>query len=88
MLQSMMDQMQCLPINNNNSGNGNYGRRSRNNCQHIQLRSPNQCKYCWTHVLCNHFGRKFRSKADGHQDEATKENRMGDSVRNIPLAEQ
>ena len=86
MLQSMMTQLQCMPANNSN-GNFRRGRRSRQP-QHGPTRNPNQCKYCWTHGLCSHFGRDCRSKAEDHQDEATKDNRMGGSVRNIPLAEQ
>ena len=87
MLQSMMNQMQCMSNNTaNNSGNPRGG--GRNQRQNTRTRNPNQCKYCWTHGLCNHFSCDCRTKADGHQDGATKENRMGGSVKNIPLAEQ
>ena len=33
-------------------------------------------KYCWTHGLCAHNGREYRSPMQGHQSEATRENRM------------
>ena len=78
LMQTMM--MQCLPVNDNNT----QGRRStRSNRSSTQPRNPNQCKYCWTHGWCNHFGRDCCSKAEGHKDEATKENRMGGSTRNL-----
>ena len=48
-----------------------------------RARNPNQCKYCWTHGWYNHFRGDCRSKAEGHRNEATKENRMGGSTRNI-----
>ena len=45
--------------------------------------------YCWS---CGfdpmgryHGGRKFRDKADGDKDKATKTNRMGGSVENKPI---
>ena len=87
MLQAMMKQMQCMPINP--ATNTRTFRRGRRN-QHSATvpRNPNQCRYCWTHGLCSHFGRNCRSKAEGHQDEATTDNCMGGSVRKIPLAEQ
>ena len=76
-----------MPSNiTNNSGNFRGG--GRNQRHNTRARNPNQCKYCWTHRLCNHFGQDYRTKADGHQNEAIKENRMGGSVKNIPLAEQ
>ena len=86
MFQAMMNQMQCMPINPDNN-NRNFRRGRRNQHQATIPRNPDQYKYCWTHGLCNHFGRDCRSKAEGHQDEAIKENCMGGSVRNIPLAE-
>ena len=79
MFQAMMNQMQCMPINPANN-NGNFRRGGRNQRQSTRPRNPNQFKYCWMHGLCNHLGRDCRSKADGHQDEATKENGMGGSV--------
>jgi hypothetical protein len=39
--------------------------------------------YCWTHgyrVAPNHNSQTCRAKADGHKDEATKENTMGGST--------
>ena len=35
--------------------------------------------YCWTHGWCFHAGKLCRAKAEGHKDEATKENRMNGS---------
>lgn len=39
--------------------------------------------YCWTHGACNHTSAECRNKADGHKDEATKDNRMGGSTNLI-----
>ena len=39
--------------------------------------------YCWTHGACFHPGHKCRNKAQGHQDNATFQNRMGGSVKNV-----
>ena len=36
-------------------------------------------KYCWTHGGCNHEGKDCTTKALGHKDEATKENKLGGS---------
>ena len=46
-------------------------------------RNPNQRKYCWTHGLCSHSGADCRSPAEGHKAEATLQNRMNGSVKNI-----
>jgi len=35
--------------------------------------------YCWTHGMGTHDGKRCRSKAPGHKQEATKDNRMGGS---------
>ena len=48
-------------------------------------RNPNQQKYCHTHGACNHASPECYSTAEGHKDEATFENRMGGSTRNINL---
>ena len=36
-------------------------------------------KYCWTHGGCGHTSDKCNTKAEGHQDEATFERKMGGS---------
>ena len=46
-------------------------------------RNPNQSLYCWTHGLCSHTGETCRTPADVHQKEATLDNRMGGSSKNI-----
>ena len=71
--------MQCMQVNPTNH---NHSRRFQRQPT-TQSRNPNQCKYCWTHGWCNHFGRDCRSKAEDHRDEVTIENRMGGSTRNI-----
>ena len=50
-------------------GNGNGNGRER--------------KYCWTHGLCSHNGRECSNPAQGHQQDATLENRMGGNTRNV-----
>ena len=37
-------------------------------------------KYCWTHGHCNHTRSSCESKAPGHKNEATMENKMGGST--------
>ena len=37
--------------------------------------------YCWTHGWCFHAGKLCRAKANGHKDEATKENKMNGSTK-------
>ena len=71
-MQTMM--MQCMQVN---PANYNQSRR----LQRQPTTQPR--KYCWTHGWFNHFGRDCRSKAEGRRDEATKDNRMSGSTRNI-----
>ncbi len=52
------------------------------NKQRPQQKS-NQMKYCWTHGACNHWGRDCCTKADGHNDSATFQNRQGGSNRDL-----
>ena len=40
-------------------------------------------KYCHTHELCNHTSPECRILAEGHQNDASLQNRMGDSTHNI-----
>jgi hypothetical protein len=39
--------------------------------------------YCWTHGWCRHNGVECMAPSEGHQPNATKNNRMGGSSRNI-----
>jgi hypothetical protein len=41
-------------------------------------------KYCWTHGHGNHEGPNCNSKAPGHQDAATADNKMGGSTYGYP----
>eukprot|EP00957_Ditylum_brightwellii_P201372 15325350-Ditylum_brightwellii.AAC.1 len=46
--------------------------------QHQQQQyQPNINKYCWTHGGCNHFGSNYKYPAQGHQNNATSQNKMG-----------
>ena len=78
LMQQMMNQMtnmQCQPINN--SAPNNTRRQPR------RTRNPNQRFYCWKHGACNHKSKDCRDKTPEHQDDATFENRMGGSTKNI-----
>ncbi|GFH49736.1 hypothetical protein CTEN210_06212 [Chaetoceros tenuissimus] len=46
-------------------------------------RTRRYTEYCWTHGACNHKSPECRNKAEGHKDEATKNNRMGGSTNFI-----
>jgi predicted RNA-binding protein with RPS1 domain len=39
--------------------------------------------YCWTHGKCKHSGAICKHKKEGHKDDATMENKMGGSTRNM-----
>ena len=75
-MQQMLHQM-SIPQGTTNSNSNSNWRNSR--CQ----RNPNQRHYCWRHGACNHPSRECRDKGEGHQDEATFQNRMGGSTKNI-----
>ena len=67
--------------NNNNDGNSNRGRRRQNrktpdNASYNRTKTE---KYCWTHGATSHDSAQCRTKAQGHQDAATFNNRMGGS---------
>ena len=68
----MKQMMEMLQATNSNS---NSNRSSR--------RNPNLTKYCWTHGLCSHSSNECRTKADGHKNNATLQNRLGGSNKNI-----
>ena len=54
-------------------GNGNGGRTGYLPLTH----------YCWTHGWCRHNGTECSAPAEGHKPEATRNNRMGGSARNL-----
>ena len=76
-LQQQMVMMQALivQVHNNNEATSKGPRH--------EIRNPNQLKYCHTHGVCNHDSPNCHSKAEGHKDEATFQNRMGGSTKNI-----
>ena len=80
LMQNMMHQMSQMTAPSSNTRNST--RRSRN-ARAQQPRNQYQSKYCWTHGLCHHTSNDCRSKADGHKDDATIDNRMGGSNKNI-----
>ena len=46
-------------------------------------RNPYLTKYCHTHGLCNHNSPDCHTPAEGHKNEATLQNRLGGSTKNI-----
>ena len=72
-------QFQDWNNNNNNYYNNRSGRgrgRSGRNRRGGRGGGRRERKYCWTHGLCAHNGRECQAPAQGHQAEATLENRM------------
>ena len=64
---------------------GNYQQYQGNQQQQqhpTQQYNPNIHKYCWTHGGCNHWGPECFRQANGHQQGASFQNKMGGSVKN------
>ena len=70
-MQKMMNDMQ-QQLANSQSNNNTRTRR--------QTTRRNTSKYCWSHGACSHSSKDCNSKRDGHQDNATFENKMGGST--------
>ena len=75
-MMNKMSNMQCQPIST-------IQQSSTRRCNNNNLRNPNQQLYHWRHGACNHRSKDCRDKGEGHQDDATFENRMGGSTKNI-----
>ena len=60
-------------------GRGCGGRGGRGSCGYGFCKH----KYCWTHGLCSHNGRECSNPTQGHQADATLENRMGGNTHNV-----
>ena len=69
--------MQALMVQmyNNNEAAPIAPRRKKQN--------PNQLKYHHTHWACNHHGHECQSKVEGQNDEATFQNQVGGSTKDI-----
>ena len=72
-IQDLQSQIRDLAAINNSISNN----RSTNNSN--RWRRQNRSKYCWTHGACAHSSRECNSPAEGHQNEATFEDKMGGS---------
>ena len=75
-------QPQYQPNYNNfnyHRGRGGHGRDRRGGRGYVSR----ERRYCWTHGLCSHNGRECSNPAQGHQVDATLENRMGGNMRNV-----
>ena len=64
---------------NRNTGQQNRNRPPRKTPDNASFVRNRKDKYCWTHGACGHTSGQCISKAPGHQDTATMENRMGGS---------
>jgi hypothetical protein len=78
--------LRCLECNSNtsNQNRSNTSRPPRTSTGPRQgnPRTPlaaHYNKYCWSHGRCNHVGSECKSKAPGHKDTATMEDKMGGS---------
>ena len=79
----MQQTMTAPNLQTDNGGYNNNGKRGRRQPR----KTPDNAsynrnvtnKYCWTHGACGNTFHKCNSKASGHQDAATLENRMGGS---------
>ena len=79
----LLQQMQQSITNssNNQGGGGTVRRRQRRKTPDDATFHRNRTdKYCWTHGACGHVSTKCKIKAPGHQDSATRENKMGGST--------
>jgi hypothetical protein len=80
--------MMMLQLQSNMGPNG-ANQRPRNNARRLngnRTAVPVACHlslYCWTHGACAHEGCDCRSPAEGHKPEATFQNRMNGSTKNI-----
>jgi hypothetical protein len=61
----------------------NDGTSTTNERPNNRNRPRRVTEYCWTHGACNHKSSECNNKTEGHQDTATKNNRMGGSTRFI-----
>jgi hypothetical protein len=81
-MQAMMTNMQTQTQTGNPNGRRNRPRTTLTGPRPGQPPHPLPewiNKYCWTHGLCSHHGRACRDKAPGHNDAATKTNKLGGS---------
>lgn len=71
-------------FNNNNNYRGGRGGRGRGGRSDRGGRGGRrERKYCWTHGLQGRTGRECHTPMQGHQAEATLENRMGGNTRGV-----
>ena len=75
MIQSMQN-IQCQLVNSAAQVPNNSQRRNTRIRRNIS-------KYCWTHGACSHWGKDCRNKKPGHSDDATFNDRKGDSTAYI-----
>ena len=93
---SQITQMQTMMMNMQSSMCGHDGGRGRGG-RFGQVRGRGRgrgqergalvplvfTKYCWTHGLCMHIGSECFTPAEGHKPQATVQNKMGGSTRNV-----
>ena len=69
--------------NNNNYNRGGRGGRGRGRYGRGGRGNRRERKCCWTHGLQGHSGRECQTPMQGHQQEATLENRMGGNTKGV-----
>ena len=76
----LLQQMQQSFASTNQSERGTGRRRQNRKTPDDATRPRTQTdKYCWTHGACAHHSAECRFKATGHQDNATKDNKLNGS---------
>ena len=83
-LQQMQQNMSVQPYVAPTEDNRRTNRPPRKTPDNTTFRRKNTSQYCWTHGACGHSSNTCRAKANGHQDTATLENRMGGSNAYCP----
>ena len=85
-MQAKLDQLERNSSQNNSGHNtggndirGKTGGRKRKTPDNPHFSRRTTDKYCWTHGACAHDSAHCTAKANGHQDSATFENKLGGS---------
>ena len=76
LLKEIKDDMKEVKSNNKRKRNSQNNNNNNNNNNRFK-----RDKYCWSHGACNHDSKSCRRRLEGHQEEATFNNRMGGSNR-------
>lgn len=89
MMMNMQNEMNTRSNGQNRGGGGRGGRgggrgQGRGRGQGVRFRNPaHHTHYCWSHGACKHSSADCQTPAEGHKREATFENKLGGSTRNV-----